>query len=60
MQCSESFDLIKLVHQHKAVDEATMAGLLKAPKMRNHLDKRLPAVARLYSPLKKWADKVTR
>lgn len=53
---SEAYDLVRFLHQHKFADEAVMTALLKSPKMRNHFSKRLPALARIFPALKKWAD----
>ena len=54
---AESYKLIKFLHEHEFAQEATMTGLLKAPKMREHLNKRLSALARIFPALKKGADK---
>lgn len=54
---SASFDFIKFLQEHSFADRAIMVGLLKEPKMRNHLEKRLQALARMFPELKKWAER---
>ena len=53
---AESYDLIKFLHQYKFADEDTMTRLLKAPKVRKHLEKRLQALARMFPALMKRED----
>ena len=48
----ESYDLIKFLHEHSFADRAVFLDLLKARKLREHLDKRLQALSRLFPGLK--------
>jgi hypothetical protein len=53
----ESYDLIKFLQEHNFADRSVLVGLLKEPKIRQHLEKRLPALARVLPELKKWAER---
>lgn len=53
---TESRDLISFLHQHNFADAPVMVGLLKAPKLRAHLDKGFLALARMFPALKRWAS----
>ena len=53
----DSYDLIKFLYQHKFASETAFVGLLKSPKLRNHLEKRLQALSRMFPALKRWADR---
>ena len=54
---SVSFDLIKFLLERNFADRSVLVSLLKEPKIRQHLEKRLPALARVFPELKKWAER---
>lgn len=56
----ESFDLIKFLHDHNFTDRAVFVDLVKASKLRVHLDKRLHALSRLFPELKKCVERHNR
>jgi hypothetical protein len=54
---SESYDLIKFLQEHNFAERKILIGLIKEPKIRKNLEKRLQALTRLFPELKKWAER---
>lgn len=54
---AESYDFIKFLQEHSFADRRVLVGLLKEPKVRNHLEQRLQALSRMFPELKKWAER---
>jgi hypothetical protein len=50
---SDGYDLLKCVHGARALGEKDVAKLFKHPRLRCHLNNRLPALSRLFPVLKK-------
>jgi len=53
---SESYDLIKFLHENNSIDRAVFPNLLKSPKIRKHVAKRLQALSRLFPELRKGSN----
>ncbi len=47
----------KFLHEHNFADQTILVRLMKEPKIRHHLDKRMKALASVFPELKKWADR---